>query len=284
MAKDKFFTALADNGKQTAQLWGPSGGIVAGTNGQDGDIGLFQTTDSDWGDLKKATIHLDGGTGDIRAGGNGQAGELALFKSDTPSADVTTYNKAAVHIDGNRARVRVGGNGIDGEIWLFSRASSSAEVDSSANATIHLDGLSGDIILRNADCAEDFSIQRDERIVPGCVMVIDEDGSLRLSSKPYDRCVAGVVSGAGDLKPGIILGRTGSPEDSMPIALTGRVYCQVDARDNPVRVGDLLTTSTTPGFAMRADDPMQAFGAVIGKALRPLSEGTGLIPILVALQ
>jgi hypothetical protein len=35
---------------------------------------------------------------------------------------------------------------------------------------------------------------------------------------------------------------------------------------------------------MRASDPLQAFGAVIGKALRPLAEGRGLIPILVALQ
>jgi hypothetical protein len=39
-----------------------------------------------------------------------------------------------------------------------------------------------------------------------------------------------------------------------------------------------------PGFAMKANDPSKAFGAVIGKALRPLREGQGMIPILVALQ
>jgi len=49
-------------------------------------------------------------------------------------------------------------------------------------------------------------------------------------------------------------------------------------------VGDLLTTSPTPGHAMRADDPGRAFGAVLGKALRPLADGQGLVPILVALQ
>jgi hypothetical protein len=62
------------------------------------------------------------------------------------------------------------------------------------------------------------------------------------------------------------------------------VYCKVDAQYSPIEVGDLLTTSPTPGHAMKADDPLKAFGTVIGKALRPLSEGQGLIPILIALQ
>ena len=47
---------------------------------------------------------------------------------------------------------------------------------------------------------------------------------------------------------------------------------------------DLLTTSASPGHAMKASEPLRAFGAVIGKALRPLAEGQGLIPILIALQ
>lgn len=51
-----------------------------------------------------------------------------------------------------------------------------------------------------------------------------------------------------------------------------------------IAVGDLLTTSPTPGYAMKATDPLQAFGAIIGKALRPLREGQTLLPILVALQ
>jgi hypothetical protein len=70
----------------------------------------------------------------------------------------------------------------------------------------------------------------------------------------------------------------------VPLALMGKVYCKVDATRVPVQVGDLLTTSSTPGHAMKATDPLRAFGAVIGKALRPFENGTGLIPILVALQ
>ena len=64
----------------------------------------------------------------------------------------------------------------------------------------------------------------------------------------------------------------------------GKVYCKVDAEPSPLEVGDLLTTSTTPGHAMKADDPTRAFGAIIGKALLPLKSGRGLIPILIALQ
>jgi len=49
-------------------------------------------------------------------------------------------------------------------------------------------------------------------------------------------------------------------------------------------VGDLLTSSPTPGHAMKASDPAEAFRAVVGKSLRPLKEAQGLIPILIALQ
>jgi len=56
------------------------------------------------------------------------------------------------------------------------------------------------------------------------------------------------------------------------------------ARSEVIEVGDLLTTSPTPGYAMKATDPLKAFGAIIGKALCPLKEGQGLIPILIALQ
>jgi hypothetical protein len=62
------------------------------------------------------------------------------------------------------------------------------------------------------------------------------------------------------------------------------VFCKVDADPAPIAVGDLLTTSARPGFGMKATDSAQAFGAVIGKALKPLCSGQGMIPILVALQ
>ncbi|MGH8547998.1 MAG: hypothetical protein ACRERU_05260 [Methylococcales bacterium] len=65
--------------------------------------------------------------------------------------------------------------------------------------------VTGDIRLVNADCAEDFDISAGEQVEPGTVMVIDETGSLQQSRQAYDRRVAGVISGAGGYKPGIVL-------------------------------------------------------------------------------
>ena len=115
-------------------------------------------------------------------------------------------------------------------------------------------------------------------------MVVGEKGALHQSHQAYDKRVAGVISGAGDYKPGIVLDKQHSQSNRKPIALLGKVYCKVDASHASIEVGDLLTTSDRPGHAMKAADPLKAFGSVIGKALRPLKEGQGLIPILIALQ
>jgi hypothetical protein len=138
--------------------------------------------------------------------------------------------------------------------------------------------------MSNADCAEDFEVFEPHEAEPGAVMTLDEAGKLRLSCASYDRRVAGVISGAGDFKPAIVLDKRAPSPTRRPLALVGKVYCKVDAALAPISVGDLLTTAPTPGHAMKAIDPMRAFGAVVGKALRPLREGRGLIPILVALQ
>jgi len=115
-------------------------------------------------------------------------------------------------------------------------------------------------------------------------MALGDDGILEPSQFAYDKRVAGVVSGAGSYKPGIVLDKQESQPNRKPIALVGKVYCKVDASFGPVEIGDLLTTSPTPGHAMKVTDQFKAFGAVIGKALRPLKTGQELIPILIALQ
>ena len=145
--------------------------------------------------------------------------------------------------------------------------------------------VTGDIYLTNAgDCAEDFDIADADSTEPGTVMVLGEEEVLLPSYEPYDKRVAGVISGAGNYKPGIVLDKKESQQRRLPVALLGKVFCKADAQFGPIAVGDLLTTSSTPGHAMKSDDPMKAFGAVIGKALRPLKQGQGLIPILIALQ
>jgi hypothetical protein len=144
--------------------------------------------------------------------------------------------------------------------------------------------VTGDVRLEGADCAEEFGIEADDSLEPGTVMVIAENERLRQCLEPYDTKVAGVFSGAGACRPGVILGRQPSVQARIPLALAGKVYCKVDALYSPVEIGDLLTTSPTPGHAMKALDTSRAFGAILGKALRPLIGGRGVIPVLVSLQ
>lgn len=157
--------------------------------------------------------------------------------------------------------------------------------DVNNKATVTLNGDTGDIILANADCAEEFDTSsKSTEIEPGTVMAIDNDGKLHVSSKEYDKRVAGVISGAGDCKPGIVLDKKKSNQTRVPLAMVGKVYCKVDANYSQIKVGDMLTTSSTRGHAMKATNRSKAFGAVIGKALSAIKSGKGLIPILIALQ
>jgi hypothetical protein len=150
--------------------------------------------------------------------------------------------------------------------------------------------IAGDLTILNgkdihlADFAEDFDVSGFDEIESGSVVVLDDEGSVQQSRAAYDHKVAGVVSGAGNFRSAITLDRHESQGMRKAIALMGKVYCKVDAQYSAIAVGDLLTTSATPGHAMKAIDPLKAFGSVIGKALCPLNAGQGMIPILIALQ
>jgi hypothetical protein len=76
--------------------------------------------------------------------------------------------------------------------------------------------------------------------------------------------------------------KDGEISGMVPVALLGIVPTKVSAENGPIQRGDLLVTSTTPGHAMRADDPPP--GTVLGKALEALESGTGVILVLVTLQ
>jgi len=94
--------------------------------------------------------------------------------------------------------------------------------------------------------------------------------------------VAGIVSGANGLGSAI---RVASELFDQDVALAGRVYCNVDAGYAAIEPGDLLTTSPTPGYAMKVLDQALAQGAILGKAMEGLAEGQkGQILVLVTLQ
>jgi hypothetical protein len=153
-----------------------------------------------------------------------------------------------------------------------------------------------------ADVAEMVAVASGAWAVePGDVMVIDR-GSPRAvvkSTAARSRLVAGIYStnpgfiggerdwgkpaAAGDEESGAYtLLDMASEFDEVPMAVVGIVPCKVSAENGPIRPGDLLVTSATPGHAMRDDDP--GVGTVLGKAMESLDSGTGLIRVLVTLQ
>jgi hypothetical protein len=189
-----------------------------------------------------------------------------------------TSGKTMIQLKAATAAARLGGRGVDGDVLVFSAAATSQDT---AQAAVWIKGSSGDIVLKNADCAEEFDVVTDIEVEPAMVMVINAGGTLRPCLLPYDRTVAGIVSGSGKTHPGIILGHQADGR-RVAIALAGRVECLVDASYASIDIGDLLTTSATPGHAMKVTDVNKAFGAVIGKALAAQRAGRGTIPVLVA--
>jgi len=138
----------------------------------------------------------------------------------------------------------------------------------------------------SADVAE--RINASEWVEPGNVVEIDPEHPgffRRKSTAAYSTKVAGIIS----TSPGVILGNNFDEEkdnweDNRPVlAVTGRVPCMVSTENGPIAIGDLLVASSTPGVAMKGDSE-QAMGAVVGKAMEPLEEGTGEIMAQVTLR
>ncbi len=128
---------------------------------------------------------------------------------------------------------------------------------------------------------EMFEVDDIDYISPGDILAVSAQGGGQLSrsSGAYMRSVIGIVSG----NPTLVVDNTGASRKAYPVALAGKVLCKVDARNRPIRPGDLIVTSETPGCGMAGEmDSLAKIGTVIGKALDGLSDGLGAIPVFVA--
>ncbi len=154
-------------------------------------------------------------------------------------------------------------------------------------ARFHVAGdaqVDGNIAAKYQDVAE--WVKAPTSLAPGTVVIIDPHNQNRVlqAGEAYDVRVAGVISD----KPGILLGQAAG--DKVKVAQSGRVMVKVDATFGPIAAGDLLVTSSNPGYAMRST-PIEVGqasihrpGTLLGKALEPLSEGRGEILVLLTLQ
>lgn len=236
-----------------AQIIGASSGLAvnAYTNGT-GRAGRFEVDNAN--NNLSGLYALHNGTGNALAAVNTGTGRAGYFEVNNASSGATA-------------------------LYITTNGTGYAMV---ANGKARCDILE---IAGGADLSEGFDVTSD--VEPGQVVVIDtaNPGKLTQSSGAYDKKVAGVVSGAGGIKTGMVMGQQGSVADGKhPIALTGRVYVWCDASTGAIEPGDLLTTSDVAGHAMKAADHDRAQGATIGKAMTGLKEGRGLVLVLVNLQ
>jgi hypothetical protein len=205
----------------------------------------------------------------------GGVGGAPVYVDNTTSNGIAFWGK----VTGTGAPAVFEQNGSGALIRAFTNGSLKFEVRNNGRVVTPALEITG-----GGDLAEPFDVEGDRE--PGTVLVIDDQvpGRLVPSSIAYDRRVAGVVSGAGGILPGIIMSPEEATANGAQVALTGRVYAKADAGPGPIRPGDLLTTSDRPGHLMRATDPERTAGAVVGKAMSALADGQGLVLVLVTLQ
>ena len=243
-----------------------------------------------------ATLNLNLEGGDVHVGGSSNGtGMLQTPRLEVTSTEDVRRTGGGAFVIGPESSRNVGFD--DNEIMARNNGQAATLNLNLEGGEVHVGGSSnGTGLLRapvlqitgGSDFSEMFDVRSEQKIEPGMLVVIDpkNPGSLMLSSQVNDRRVAGIISGAGGVKTGMMMGQKGSIADGKyPVALSGRVYCFADASNSAIEPGDMLTTSSTLGHAMKVEDFNSANGAMIGKAMTGLKQGEkGLVLVLVNLQ
>lgn len=283
-------------GADFGSIGGGAGNLVAGAYGT--VPGGFGNSANGYGSLAVGQFATAGHVGSFVWGdGSGPISSTANMSFDvlargganfrTGTSALSLYGPWIVARGLGDEQAYLGGDGAGGDVQLGSMNPAVGTIACYNTST----GGYMDLVARTltitggADLAEPFAMS-DADIPAGAVVIIDEAhaGQLKQSSEPYDTRVAGVVSGAGGIHPGLSLRQRGPMDAGQNVALTGRVYVLADASAGPIQPGDLLTTSATPGHAMKVTDHARAAGAILGKAMSGLASGRGLVLVLVSLQ
>lgn len=144
----------------------------------------------------------------------------------------------------------------------------------------------GSFFAGGADFAELVSIASGvDNLESGDVLAIspDTDRAVVLASVPNSTALMGVYSTkAGFVGSEFGAEQSGETSNYVMVAIMGIVPVKVSAENGPIHRGDLLTTSATPGHAMKATS-FEA-GTLLGKAMGELESGTGMIEVFLVLR
>jgi hypothetical protein len=215
--------------------------------------------------------------------GVGVNGQIANANSTAPAVWGVSNGAGsgvAATMTGNGTSLLVDHNGMMGNLAVF-RSNNASQVRFTKAGRGHFNGGTQN---SGADVAEAFEVEGSVTTYePGDVLVISTstDRTVEKSREPYSTLVAGVYS----TKSGVLLTERNvddSHEDTIPMGIVGVIPTKVSAENGPIRRGDVLVTSSLPGYAMKGTDQSRLLGAVIGKALENFDgEGSGVIRVLV---
>ena len=255
-------------------------GFLGGTDPQyNAPAGVFGTNTTNSGNGVLGIGTSSTGVAGVSTSGDGvyasvsSASGTALYANNTASGSLVT----------------LGDQDGDGVYAYAASGKSAIRCDGALNvnghASVHVLQITG-----GSDVAEPYAVNAAGGVSarPGLVVSIDPDhtGQMTVSRRAYDHAVAGILSGAGGVQAGLTLRQSGTVADgALPVACTGRVWCWCDAgAGGAISPGDLLTTSDTPGHAMKAGGGSELRGAILGKAMSSLKSGKGLVLVLVTLE
>lgn len=226
-----------------------------------------------------------------RYSGSGTGGEIELYMGNKPSPTNSESGFRTLQLQASET------SSTGSQINLY-------KADGSLG--ISLDGdflglgrvITQEIEVTGGDLAEFFKVNpgnaHNNQLRPGVLLSIDESnpGDMIMTTEAYDRKIAGIISGANGVKPGLLMGGSLAEEEEraivqanqFPIALAGKVYVYANTENGTIKAGDMLTSSSIPGYAMKVTDYERAQGAIIGKAMTSLESGSGFVLVLVTLK
>jgi len=244
-----------------------------GIHYDEGNVGIGTTPRAD------TKLFINGAT---------KVGGKVYLKSNSNIISGTSYLSGTITLENSYAALLGGNSGSSRGIQMLSMGEPilgdySSEINVFNNDDIQ--AISLDFV--GSDFAENFDIVAEVKPLPGMVVSIDPDhaGKLMLSQTAYDTKVAGIVSGANGISPGMMMGQENSIADGeYPVALSGRVYAYASIEGGAIKPGDLLTTAAKEGHVMKVNDVQKAQGAIIGKAMTHITEEGKLVLVLVNLH